>query len=533
MSLLSISTRLGSFLLGSVLLAPAAGATDWYVNAVSGSDLFDGRTPGTAWATLTHAFGSISFAPTGVETLHVAPGRYDATLGEQFPLTVHPRLRVVGDAGGSLPLLDAGGFNHFIFASTPVTRYEYDENTSLERLHLVNGTTAVEVLTNWGACAPRLAHLEIEGMAQTAVFVTGWDTNALANPLIEALSIHDCVRGMIVRTWSSGALVADSHARIHDTTITRSAVDALLLDAYGGDVTVELLRSRLLHSGGNGVKTNTQLAGGHAALIARASLIAHNADSGVRGVLSPGALTTALFDLQGCTVAHNTMYGVQTMKSAWGWQTANLSNCIVAGNGHDLVCAGVLSASYTLCQDGKLGGQPRCIGGDPRFANPTLDDFRLRFDSPCLDAGDPALVRDEDLAGRLRDVDGNLDLAHAVDIGALEFEPLHLSGTPSLGQPFALELWGESGGHATLLAARGGLCAPLHTTFGDFLLVPARAYVVGAYPVAPGRPTLVHGFLPDDPMLLGRTWSFQALTDSSLGFKGRAYTNGVEFTLQP
>lgn len=532
MSLLSISTRVGSFLLGSVLLAPAAGATDWYVDAASGSDFFDGRSPGTAWSTLTHAFGAISFAPTGVETLHVAPGRYDAALGEQFPLTVHPRLRVVGATGRTLPVLDAGGFNHFIFASSASNRYEYDESTSLERLHLVNGTVGVQVLTTWGACAPRLSQLEIEGMSQMGVFVTGWDTAALANPLLESLSIHDCVRGVCVRTWSSGTLVADSHARIHDSIITRSQADALLLDAYGGDVTVELVRSRLVHSTGNGVKAYTQRPGGHASLIARASLIAHNSDSGVRGVLGPGTLTSAQFDLEGCTVACNTMYGVQTMKSTWGWQSANLANCIVAGNGHDLVCAGVLKASFSLCQDGKLAGQSRCISGDPQFVNQALDDFRLRFDSPCIDVGDPALVRELDLAGRAREVDGNLDLVHGVDMGALEFEPLHLSGSPALGQPIALELWGELGGHATLLGARGGLCAPLHTTFGDFLLPPSRAYVVGNYPVAPARPTLVHGFLPDDPLLIGRTWSFQALTDSSLGFKGRAYTNAVEFTVQ-
>ncbi len=533
MSLLSISMRLGSIVLGSVLLATSAPASDWYVNAQSGSDAHDGRTPATAWSTLTHAFGAISYAPTGVETLHVAPGLYDAQHGEQFPLTVRPRLQVVGDDGPTLPVLDGGGFNLLIFASTPVTRYQYDQSTSLERLHLTNATVGVQVLTNWGACAPRLANLEISGMQQAGVLVTGWDTLALANPLLESLSITGCMRGVIVRTWSSGVVVADSHARIVGCSIANSLQDAILLDANGGDVTLALDQSRLVHNGRNGLYFSTQGNGGHAGILARACLFAHNGDSGVRGVLVAGTVTSAQYELQGCTIAHNATYGIQTMKTAWGWQKATLAGCILAGNGHDLVNNGELVARYSDCADGKLAGQQKCIAADPIFVNPTQDDYRLHYDSPCIERGDPALVRDRDLAGRVRNVDGDLDVARAADMGALEFEPLHLVAPPALGQPFALELWGESGGHATLLVARGGLVEPRHTIFGDFALSSARAEVLGVYAVSPGRPALVLGIVPNDVQLIGSTWSFQALTDSSLAFKGRAYTNPVEFTVQP
>jgi PKD repeat protein len=69
---------------------------------------------------------------------------------------------------------------------------------------------------------------------------------------------------------------------------------------------------------------------------------------------------------------------------------------------------------------------------DPHFVNPAALDYRLRWDSPLLDAGRPtALVSDEDpdLAGhqRVRDSDGNGSAIR--DIGAFEYQRL----APSAG----------------------------------------------------------------------------------------------------
>lgn len=65
------------------------------------------------------------------------------------------------------------------------------------------------------------------------------------------------------------------------------------------------------------------------------------------------------------------------------------------------------------------------ISGDPNFINFAAKDFRLSYDSPCVDAGTnsiASLIPTNDLDGQQRFVDGNGDSAATVDIGAFEFQ---------------------------------------------------------------------------------------------------------------
>lgn len=74
------------------------------------------------------------------------------------------------------------------------------------------------------------------------------------------------------------------------------------------------------------------------------------------------------------------------------------------------------------------------IAADPRFVDadgpdndpntPDDNDYSLRPDSPCIDAGDPAYVWTadaRDLPGHVRLWDGNRDGIARVDVGAFEF----------------------------------------------------------------------------------------------------------------
>ena len=67
------------------------------------------------------------------------------------------------------------------------------------------------------------------------------------------------------------------------------------------------------------------------------------------------------------------------------------------------------------------------ISADPLFAHnafgDVLGDYRLRMDSPAIDAGDNAApqIPAADLDGRLRIADGNHDGDARVDIGAYEY----------------------------------------------------------------------------------------------------------------
>ncbi|MFG0319932.1 MAG: DUF1565 domain-containing protein [Planctomycetota bacterium JB042] len=83
-----------------------AAATDWYVDAVNGLDTQAGG-PVTPFKTITHAL-SVALS---ADRIFVAPGVYDATNGEVFPLTsTSTNLQIYG-TGTPYPVITAVGFS--------------------------------------------------------------------------------------------------------------------------------------------------------------------------------------------------------------------------------------------------------------------------------------------------------------------------------------------------------------------------------------------------------------------------------------
>lgn len=68
-----------------------------------------------------------------------------------------------------------------------------------------------------------------------------------------------------------------------------------------------------------------------------------------------------------------------------------------------------------------LAAGPTDLSQDPRFRDAANGDYRLRADSPCIDAGSAALALTADLDGLPRPLDGNQDGAATPDLGAFEF----------------------------------------------------------------------------------------------------------------
>jgi hypothetical protein len=65
-----------------------------------------------------------------------------------------------------------------------------------------------------------------------------------------------------------------------------------------------------------------------------------------------------------------------------------------------------------------------CVTNEPRFVNQPAGNYRLRYGSPCVDAGTnlPAAVTN-DIEGNIRPLDGNWDGTNATDMGCYEYNP--------------------------------------------------------------------------------------------------------------
>ncbi|MFN0006466.1 MAG: right-handed parallel beta-helix repeat-containing protein [Planctomycetota bacterium] len=521
--------RIGILLSVAILGADRARAGDWYVDAANGSDVNDGLTPATAWRTLTHAMGAIpSQPPLVLETIHMAGGVYDAQLGEVYPVAARPLTRIVGAPLSPRPILDGGGAQS-ILAYWPDPNTSVDGSTGADSLTLRNAVSGLVVSASNGEVSPSFSDLLIRDTTGPGVAVeasAAMFTTAHARATFERLDIAGCAEGVHVQSSAGHLESAVGEVVLTDCTVRGSALDGVRLTATGnGSAYATLERCRILSNGRHG--TWAWINGGYntAHVTAKASLIAGNQECGllVESVGASGGGVT----LTDSTVAGNGQAGVRGI-------SAQLRNCVVAGNGDDLdLWQGNLWARYTISGDGDLAGFPRCLTGDPLFVDPGAGDFRLRFESPCIDIGDPAAAGRSDLFGHVRPYDGDLDTVPAPDFGAFEFEPLHHFGTPHVGRRMHFELWGPPGSQARLWFNRLPLAAPSTTPFGSLYLESSGYAELGPYAIGGSPPLRLDLRVPNDPNLVGTTYSFQSLTSSSGAPQGWALSNPITFVIAP
>ncbi|UCH50774.1 MAG: right-handed parallel beta-helix repeat-containing protein, partial [Chloroflexota bacterium] len=89
---------------GTVEAAPIT----YYVNAATGNDgntPAQAQNPATPWKTITHAVGAVA---TG-DTIIVAPGTYNAALGESFPIVISMSLTIQSSGGAAATTISSGG----------------------------------------------------------------------------------------------------------------------------------------------------------------------------------------------------------------------------------------------------------------------------------------------------------------------------------------------------------------------------------------------------------------------------------------
>ncbi|MBK9388160.1 MAG: hypothetical protein IPN34_25355 [Planctomycetes bacterium] len=147
-------------------------------------------------------------------------------------------------------------------------------------------------------------------------------------------------------------------------------------------------------------------------------------------------LNAGSFALRRCTVAAIRGFGIERL-AAFSGQVASTISYGNSNAGFNGFSAGQIRYSNGSGISGGVGNR----NVDPLFALPAQGDLRISPYSSCVDAGDPAdLGSGLDANGFPRYLDGDLDTAIRVDMGAFEHDNLLFAvfGDPSPGQTVTL-----------------------------------------------------------------------------------------------
>jgi len=328
------------------------------------------------------------------------------------------RIRIVGEAGAAETIVDGDGTNRCALLFAPDDYWLNRKHAALSGLTLRNGGAE----RGGGAYGGELFDCVVSGNRATVSGGGLYDCNA-----VRCRIVGNKVEPEATETGSDGAR---------------------WLKGGGTD------RSTLVNClvAGNGIVTTTNptdraVGGGISGRCAGNSTIVDNWIEG------PG-------QWRGSGVGNSVLYG-----------------CILSGNDAD----GVSRDSYIGEPGDYLEVHSSFDGTDPGFVDPGSGDYRLRDDSPCIDAGEIGL-RWEDEDNPLfddRDLDGNPRLqGAAVDQGCYEssYKKTQTSTTP-VPVPFA---WLDS--HYADLAVRGGYEERANSTAANGVDEIWKCFVTGVVP---------------------------------------------------
>jgi len=520
---MQVQIRAALLLIASFVACGATVRADqFYVDAVAGDDTNSGRSPGNAWRTLTHAM-ALPDPPVPGHTIHVAPGVYDTSLGEVFPILVRPRFHLIGTGGSGVTVADGGG------TAEPVMELISGpgEVVSVEGFSMTGGNLGVLMSSAGWDMDVTLRDLHIHDISDSGLFID--PLNGEIDVTLDHVRTVANGRGLVARSFagsggSTGAFLAN------DCEFSDNAGLGISL-GQGMNFVGERCRINGNHSSGVGA-VGALFYGTYVALID--SLVASNDVFGISGSGSfiPAPLRV---DLVRCTIFGN---GLAPQTPGFGGAIylsdnapTDLDSCILWGNLDDFIDPiNLPTVNYSNLEFGPLAGLGN-FSEDPLFVDGAGGDFRLIYGSPSVDTGNPATIDGTSLDGFERPIDGDLDVIERADQGAFEFASLRLSHEPILGGTLAVETWGPDQAIVELVMARATLVNPVATPFGEFELDRNRVYRWQSVHAAPGPPSVLVRPLPNRPALHGLTLSIQGRVASSNAPRGKAWSNAIQFTL--
>jgi fibronectin type 3 domain-containing protein len=189
-----------------LMFSGAAVANDYYVNAATGSDTPGNGSLASPWKTITYALDHIS--GTG-HTLYVAPGTYNISLGETFPILMKNSVSLVG-SDATTCILDAVGSDTTLIRCVSIT----DATTRIEGLTLKNGGSSVKrggMFLSAGS-VPTVTKCIITANTNGAIYIDNSSPRIATNVIAKNTSSSNSIYAI--------NCVSSSHARIINNTVS-------------------------------------------------------------------------------------------------------------------------------------------------------------------------------------------------------------------------------------------------------------------------------------------------------------------------
>lgn len=272
--------------------------------------------------------------------------------------------------------------------------------------------------------SPTIANNSIIGSRGTAIDVTDATDVLFAiacSPVISGNTITGCGSGINAVFWFSPA----NTLFVSNNYILGNTYDGIKLQYVNATV----VENKIGENGFRGIYCSSMVKGS-----ITSNLVCNNKSVGIR--FSDDNLPAWVGTT---TVANNTIVGnglSPIVPGLWGTGRVLATNNIVAFNGTGIQA----SFGPSPCGNNVFGnvhgdfvdmaknpsGTNGNISMDPLFVNPLGGDYRLWWNSPCVDAGTNEGAPAFDLLGYPRPIDGNLDGIAITDMGAYEYAPVQV-----------------------------------------------------------------------------------------------------------
>ncbi|MFO0980874.1 MAG: right-handed parallel beta-helix repeat-containing protein [Planctomycetota bacterium] len=260
-------------------------------------------------------------------------------------------------------------------------------------------------------------------------------------------SFHDDVFADSV-SGEGGAIHAEASSLLFDHCIIQhnsAGMDGGFLACFDSTVSLNrcLLSGNRAYGKGGAIYCVGQASS--AAVTLTSCVFAHNGSFDSGGAVYLGPHSSAV--ISSCTFFENRAPSGDSITCQDAATTAITSSILWGGSAGREIAEGssLVTAAYCDVAGGWPG--PGNIDADPLLVAPEQGDFSLATVSPCIDAGDPwARPGGMDVQGSPRTLDGALIGHLALDMGAAEFDHVHLASTPFVaGETATLHTSGTPG----------------------------------------------------------------------------------------